>query len=302
MSTRRSRPARRRRPPNPSAAVADETTDHDDAALAPDPGGTLSRVVLLVEVWLLIVGIAVVAAPHSTSWLRVLGAVGVAGALGQLVADGSRRPPRLRLGRSHGGRPARTASLLATRDPELAARVDDALALLDGPVGQLVDADVVTSTRTAFAAGIHRADELYAQEIDVRASLATLGDSLRAADRSPAKDAQYTGQQADLTRLQAQRRRADDDLSAAASTLSKSLADAAFGKQRRAAGARLTVQRRRALSSDSAPDLVLARGSGALTELTDAVDGVRARLDAIRELDAMTDRFAPDAAEAEVDR
>ena len=135
----------------------------------------------------------------------------------------------------------------------------------------------------------------------MRATLATLGDTLRAADRSPAKDAQYTSQRGDLARLQAQRRRADDDLSAAASTLSRSLAEAAFGKQHRAASAQLSVQRRRALSSDSAPDLVLARGNGALTELTDAVDGVRARLDAIRELDAITDRFAPDAAEAEID-
>jgi hypothetical protein len=168
-------------------------------------------------------------------------------------------------------------------------------------VGQLVDAGVVTSTRAAFAAGVHRADELYAEEIDLRATLATLSDGLRAAGRSPAKDAQYTGQRADLTRLQAQRRRADEDLSAAAAALSTSLAEAAFGKQRRAAGAQLSVRRRRAITSDSAPDLVLARDGGALTELTDDVDAVRGRLDAVRELDAITDRYAPDAAEAEVD-
>jgi hypothetical protein len=256
------------------------------------------RVVLLVEVWLLVVGIAAAAAPHSPAWLRVLGAIAVAGAVAQLIVD---RSPGLHLGRAQHAQPAKTASLLATRDPELSARVENALALLSGPVGQLVDADVVTSTRAAFAAGIHRADELYGEEIDLRTTLATLSDGLRAAGRSPAKDSQYTGQRTDLTRLQAQRRRADEDLSAAAAALSTSLAEAAFGKQRRAAGAQLSVRRRRALSSDSAPDLVLVRDNGALTELTSAVDAVRGRLDAVRELDAITDRYAPDAAEAELD-
>jgi hypothetical protein len=291
MSARPRGPARRR----PAEPVK--------AASGPGSGRQIALIANLAEAWLLIVGIVVAAAPHSPTWLRVLGWVGAAVALAQLLiirANGSRPLARLLGHRSTETAP--TPSMLATRDPELCARVENALTLLSGPVGQLVDDDVVASTRTAFASGIHRADELYAEEIDVRATLATLADSLRAAGRIPTKDAQYTAQQADLARLQAQRRRADHDLSAAAATLTTSLAEAAFGKQRRVAGARLSIQRRRALTSDSAPDLVLLRGGGALTDLTDAVDGVRARLDAVRELDAMTDRFAPDAAEAEAER
>lgn len=72
MSARPRGPARRRRPPAPVKTAA-----------LPWNGRTAARVGLLVEVWLLVVGIVAAAAPNSPAWLRVLGAIAVVGAVAQ---------------------------------------------------------------------------------------------------------------------------------------------------------------------------------------------------------------------------
>ncbi len=244
-----------------------------------------------IAVLLLIIAVAGLGVAIGATWRKP----------GPTAVESTRRPARIRRSvRSDAGtQPAARATDLGISRKAMAqvGAAQQALAALrSGRGAARIDPAAISTAEAALQKAMRQCAALYVDQRQLEAAHRDLGSALSQARIAPSSDPSWrTSRQA--VREARERRQAavqllvDQAQRLAAATTAAEVAQANQQAELDAAG-RLGSARRAAIAAASAPAAVFPADEQ-LSELTDAVDGVAARLDAADELDRMTPGLRP---------
>lgn len=253
----------------------------------------------LIALWCGVALVALLFAPHATPTSRVLAIVGLIalpvilgyaqrGATGRTAAS-SKRAARQRAKRDP------LANLRRLR-PSAADTVATAQGLLDGPLRDSKDVEGGKRAADALAASLRSLDEVYAASRQARQAATKLGQELTAAGQKPARDRLWAQTDRGARDLDKRARAMAAELEESSTQIIDGWADLEQVKARQQSARDMQQARNEAVdAADAAARVAAADGALELSRATlhDAVDAVSGRLDALADLEDLSDTLAP---------
>lgn len=285
---------------------------HPQPAAAPERPAVLR--VWLPLAWLGAASVLVLAGPHSGTGLRAFAVVGLVvagtGAMRALRAPArateadrhaSNQPSMwhsMRKIRAQTRAEKRHDALSSLREinPNAATKVQRALDLIDGPLHKHLDDADLAATGKAIRRSLRSLDTLRGTRISTEAAATTLAQQLEYQGVAPDTDAQW---QAATSAARALAQRSDQTVTELRTGAEQIIAAAGQIQKREAEQKATQALAAARNAAEDATDLALeaqAQDEGLASSraaLTDTIDGLRARLVALDELEDLSDKIAP---------